>query len=194
MLTLLKVKKTTETAIPPKHFKHVANKNQHSEPPPPSQSHQCRARLPGGAPAWSRPCWGPSVGDTLIEVPLGGFLLPLQRVSQEKWHIISQSLARQGRQKEQEVKNSPARTIRKYTVAPRTPWGGVVGSVWKLFSPHCIFRLLVIFSLCCRSDLRLLSSFGLFGMQTPPAPPPTTNTATLELVRPKGSGNQSGKT
>lgn len=37
--------------------------------------------------------------------------------------------------KEQEVKNSPARTIRKYTVAPRTPWGGVVGSVWRLFFP-----------------------------------------------------------
>lgn len=69
------------------------------------------------------------------------------------------------------------------------------GASWDQFGsffPHCIFRLLVIFSLCCRSDLRLLSSFGLFGMQTPPAPHPRL--PTLELVRPKGSGNQSGKT
>lgn len=40
------------------------------------------------------------------------------------------------------------------------------GASWDQFGSffsHCIFRLLVIFSLRCRSDLRLLSSFGLFG-------------------------------
>lgn len=188
MLTLLKVKKRQKpTAIPPKHFKHVANKNQHLEPPPPSQSHQCRARLPGGAPAWSRPCWGPSVGDTLIEVPLGGFLLPFQRVSQEKWHIISQWLARQGRQKEQEVKTPLRGQLGSTQLHP----GRLEGASWDQFgsffpplhlqtSCHFLFAL----------PQRLEAAVKLRPLRPPrlPTPPRWSSSG------PKGSGNQSGKT